>query len=70
MALTWDNVNAITTRKILPKVVDNIFGSNALVSRAKEKFYKKVDGGSTINQPLNYAQNGAGGWYTGTDTLN
>ena len=69
MALTWDNVNAITTRKILPKLVDNIFDSNPLLKRAKEKFYEKVDGGTTINQPLNYAQNGAGGWYSGTDTL-
>lgn len=69
MALTWDNVNAITTRKILPKLVDNIFDSNPLLQRAKSKFYEKVDGGSTINQPLNYAQNSAGGWYSGTDTL-
>lgn len=69
MPLTWDNVNAITTRKILPKVVDNIFDSNPLLKRGKEKFYEKVDGGSTINQPLNYAANGAGGWYSDTDTL-
>ena len=69
MPLTWDNVNAITTRKILPKLVDNIFDSNPLLQRAKEKFYEKVDGGSTINKPLNYAQNTAGGWYSGTDTL-
>lgn len=67
--MTWDNVSAITQRKIMPKLVDNIFESNPLLLRLKEKSYESVDGGTEIDQPLNYAQNSSGGWYSGSDTL-
>lgn len=70
MALTYDQISAITEKKFIPKVVDNIFDSGILLSRAKKKgWYKKIDGGTSIVVPLNYALNTAGGWYTGTETL-
>lgn len=70
MALSYDQISAITTKKIMPKMVDNIFDSNPLLARARKKFYEKADGGLSIMQPLNYAQSAAGTWYSGADTLN
>lgn len=70
MALTYNQISAITERKFLPKMVDNIFDSNPLMQRWKKgEQYETIDGGTSILQPLNYAQNSAGGWYAGADTL-
>jgi len=69
MELTWDQVGAITSKKFLPKAVDNIFDSNPFFQRMKERNTMKLDGGSTIMQPLEYSQNTANGWYSGTETL-
>lgn len=69
MALTWDQVSGITEKKFIKKMADNIFDSNPLAKRLKEKSYEKVDGGTSIMCPLNYAQTTASGWYTGADTL-
>jgi hypothetical protein len=69
MALTYNQISAITQSKIVPKMVDNIFDSNPLLQRAKKKFYTKVGGGTSIIQPLSYAQITASDWYSGADTL-
>lgn len=69
MALTYDQISAITQKKFIPKLRDNIFDSNPLLQRAKKKFYEKANGGSSIMVPLNYAQVSAGGWYQGEETL-
>jgi hypothetical protein len=70
MALTYNQISAITERKFLPKMVDNIFDSNPLMQRWKKgEQYESIDGGTSILQPLNYATNSAGGWYSGADTL-
>jgi hypothetical protein len=69
MPLTWDQVSGITEKKFMKVLVDNIFDSNVLLKRGKEKFYEKIDGGTSIMQPLNYAQTSAAGWFTGADTL-
>jgi hypothetical protein len=69
MALTYDQISAITQKKFIPKLVDNIFDSNPLLQRLKKKSYEKTDGGTSIMVPLNYAQATAGGWYSGADTL-
>ena len=69
MPLTYDQISAITEKKFIPKMVDNIFGSNPLAQRAKSKFYESVDGGTSIIQPLNYATATAVEWYSGADTL-
>lgn len=69
MALTWDQVSGITEKKFIPKLADNIFDSNPMLKRMKEKSYEKLDGGTSIMVPLNYAQTASSGWYTGSDTL-
>jgi hypothetical protein len=69
MALTYNQLSAITEKKFIPKMTDNIFNSNPLMQRAKKKFEEKLDGGERIVQPLNYAMVTASGWYTGADTL-
>lgn len=69
MALSYDQISAITEKKFIPKLVDNIFDSNPLLQRLKKKSYERVDGGTSIMQPLNYAQASAVEWYSGSDTL-
>lgn len=69
MALTWDQVSGITEKTFVKKLNDNIFDSNPLLKRLKEKSYKKLSGGTSIMVPLNYATTSSSGWYTGADTL-
>lgn len=69
MPLTWDQVSGITEKKFMKKLYDNVFDSNPLVKRLKEKSYEKLDGGTSIMVPLQYAQISASGWYSGADTL-
>lgn len=69
MALTYDQISAITEKYYVPKLEDNIFDSNPYLRRIKQKSMVKIDGGTSIMVPLEYAVNGAGGWYTGADTL-
>ena len=69
MALSYDQVTAITRKKFIPKMYDNIFDSNPLLQRAKKGWYEKIAGGDKILVPLNYATTSASGWYSGTDTL-
>lgn len=70
MALTYDQVTAITQKKFIPKMVDNIFDSNPLMQRSKKKgWYDTLDGGERIVVPLIYATTSASGWYSGAQTL-
>lgn len=69
MPLTYDQLSAITEKKFIPKLVDNIFDSAPLVQRLKKKRYERIDGGTSIIQPLGYAMNSSGGWYSGAETL-
>jgi len=69
MALTYDQISAITEKKFLPKLVDNIFDSNPALQRLR-KNQEKVSGGTSVIVPLNYAQVSSAGWYSGSDTLN
>lgn len=69
MALTYDQVNSITEKYYVPRLEDNIFDSNPYLRRIKARSMVKIDGGTSIMVPLEYAVNGAGGWYAGADTL-
>lgn len=70
MPLSLDQISAITQKKFIPKLVDNIFDSDALLARMKKKdTYKKLDGGTSVVLPLGYALTSAAGWYSGTETL-
>lgn len=68
MALTYNQISAITQTKIMPKLVDNIFEQIPLLFRLKKK-EQPIDGGTKVLVPLEYAQNSSGGWYSGADTL-
>lgn len=65
---SFDQISAITERKFIPKMVDNIFKSIPLMQRLQKKV-KTLDGGTSVLQPLNYAQASAVGWYSGAETL-
>jgi hypothetical protein len=66
----FDQLSAITRRHFVPKMVDNIFDSIALLQRwRKNEVYKSIPGGTKIIQPLQYAKNSSGGWYSRADTL-
>lgn len=69
MALTYDQISAITLKYYVPKMYDNVFNSNPLLQRHKKRSYQKVDGGVSVMVPLNYATPAASGWYSGYDTL-
>jgi hypothetical protein len=70
MALSVDQLNAITSKHYVKKLYDNIFDSNVLMKKLKDMgSYKSVNGGTQISVPLNYAQTSASGWYSGADTL-
>jgi hypothetical protein len=60
-----------TFRKHRKDIVDNVSKNNALYRRLYEKGApRKEDGGLTIAQPLDYAQNSTYQRYSGYDTLN
>lgn len=69
MALTYDDITGITEKKFIPKMVDNIFASNAGLHRAKKKWYTTISGGERVMQPVLYAQNNSAERQTG-GTLN
>jgi hypothetical protein len=68
--INYGEVGAITQKYFVPKLVDNIFTSNVLLQRARQKWMEKIDGGTQIIQPVAYATTTASGWYQGSDTLN
>lgn len=71
MAISVDQMSAITHRYIMPKMYDNIFDSNPLLKRLQSSGqYHSVSGGTTVDIPLAYAANTASGWYAGADALN
>lgn len=70
MALTYDQITAITQKRYIPNLVDNIFDSDPLLQRAKSKgWYESKNGGTSIIQPLMYAQVTAAGSYAATAQL-
>lgn len=68
MALSIGQLASITQSHIIPKAVEQIFGSNPLFFRFKEKGVK-YDGGLTIRQPLVYASTSSVTDFSGYDIL-
>ena len=63
-------VTAISRRLILPKITDNIYGSNPLFFRWN-RMHKIVEkGGTQIEIPLMYAKMAGSQWYKGYQVLN
>lgn len=70
MPLTYNQINGLTRDFFMKKLYDNIFNSNPLLQRMKDKSYRKVSGGNKILIPLEYDDTSATGWYQGAQTLN
>lgn len=67
LTINWDNVNSVTEKKWLPKVVDNIFFGTPLLMTLRQQG-TRVDGGERIVQPLVYGE-GPGGPFQGAEPL-
>lgn len=68
MALNYDRLTAITRDQYIPKMIDNIYESSALLTKMR------ADGkvqlwGNKLKVPLRYGKNGARGTYQGHDVL-
>mgnify|MGYP003145785436 CR=1 FL=1 len=68
MALSYDNLSALTRDKYIPVLVDNIFDSNVLTHRMLRKS-KAAASGNKVLQPLEYGKATAKGFYSGYDVL-
>ena len=67
----YDEITTTTLRNRSKKLADNVSRNNALLHRLSEKGNKKpVDGGRTIFQELEYAQNQTAMWFSGFQALN
>jgi hypothetical protein len=69
MALSYGELSSITQTYFVPRLIDNIFASNALLQRMRKKNYEKMDGGTKIIIPLLYATTTAAGRYSGAQAL-
>ena len=69
-AIGTNTVTAIARRYIIPRIVDNIYGSNVLFSRWNKMNKIVIKGGTQIEVPLMYTKMAAGGWYSGYQMLN
>ncbi len=71
MALAISAINAITKQAFIPKLVDNVMLSNAMLYfLEKNKGFENLDGGIDIRVPVRYARFSSRGWYTGSQTQN
>jgi hypothetical protein len=68
MALTYSEITAIAQNAINKSLTDNIFGSNIVLKKMKDKA-KMLAGGVNIQEPLIYSTSTSGGWYTDVDAL-
>lgn len=64
-----DTVTAISRRYIIPRIVDNVYGSNPLFFRWWRANKVTQQGGVNIQQPLMYKRMNGGGWYKGYQLL-
>lgn len=71
MAINIGEIAATTLRNRSGEMADNVTNHNALLMRLSKKGnIKPVDGGRTIIQELEYAENSTVAWYSGYETLN
>lgn len=68
MALSIDEISALTQELVMPLIADNIFNSNPVFARLWAKGPKE-QGGTAIRAPLMYAKVGASGAIRGFDTM-
>jgi len=63
-----DQLTSITQKLFIPKAIDNIFDSNAVLSRFRKR-QKSFDGGTKIAIPIEYDELVSGGSFTGLELL-
>lgn len=63
-----DQITTMTTKYFLKDLVDNIFSTNALLSRMR-KNERTYDGGTSIAVPVMYARAASGGSFSGLSLL-
>lgn len=68
-AIGTNTITSIARHYILPQITDQIYNSNILLYRLMKGNKRIVQGGTQIEVPLMYARFGAGGPYSGFDTL-
>jgi hypothetical protein len=67
---TITDIVATTLANRSKRIADNVTASNALLMRLSKKGkIRPLSGGRTIYEPILFAENGNGGWYSGYDTL-
>jgi len=69
-AIGTNTVTAIARRYIIPRIVDNVYGSNVLLARWNKMNKIVIKGGTQIEVPLMFTRMAAGGWYSGYQLLN
>lgn len=68
---SWTEILTTTLNKRSRKLRDNVSDSVAILTRMKEKGrIRTADGGASILEELEYAENSTGMWYSGYEQLN
>jgi hypothetical protein len=68
VAVTIDEISALTEKLYLPIIADNFFDSNPLLARMHDRGLRK-DGGTAVHAPLLYAATGAAGAIRGFEPM-
>lgn len=69
MALSIDQLNAITKKHIAPRIADNLFDAVPLLSRLREANREVFTGGVKIHEPIIYQGTGQAGGFVGDGPL-
>lgn len=70
MALSTNQITAITERFFVPKLVDNVYGSNAWLARLRRDGYAETfDGGHQIYAPVVSSKPSSGGYFSDYEAI-
>lgn len=68
--IDWEGTSTLVREKVIPKIKDQFFKTNAMMFRLKKRA-EYFTGGSFIRQPLSFApEGGGGGFFSGADRFN
>lgn len=65
MALTYDDLSAMTNSHIVPKMVDSVYKSSPVFTRLRTKNMERFEGGLSVKQPIMYAELKGGAYSRG-----
>jgi hypothetical protein len=69
MALDYAQIDAVTNKVYIPKLVDNIFNTYPVLTWLRDRLDDSHDGGTSIVQPIMYAKNAQVTTYADYSTL-